>query len=49
MQRRRLGPGDIHVGEIGLGCMSMSWAYLGDAPEDESIRVIHPAAFGSRY
>jgi aryl-alcohol dehydrogenase-like predicted oxidoreductase len=42
MEQRRLGT-DLSVGQIGLGCMSMSWAYIGDAPEEQSIRVIHRA------
>jgi aryl-alcohol dehydrogenase-like predicted oxidoreductase len=40
VEQRRLGSIGLSVGEIGLGCMSMSWAYMGDAPENESIRVI---------
>jgi aryl-alcohol dehydrogenase-like predicted oxidoreductase len=43
VEQRRLGSTGPTVGEIGLGCMSMSWAYLGDAPEDESIAVIRRA------
>jgi aryl-alcohol dehydrogenase-like predicted oxidoreductase len=42
MEQRRLGT-DLSVGQIGLGCMSMSWAYIGDAPEEQSISVIHRA------
>jgi len=41
MERRRLGP--LTVGAIGLGCMPMHWAYLGDADDRTSIRVIHRA------
>jgi aryl-alcohol dehydrogenase-like predicted oxidoreductase len=40
---RTLGSSAIAVGEIGLGCMPMNWAYVGDASEAESIRVIHRA------
>jgi len=43
MERRALGASGISVGEIGLGCMPMNWAYIGDASEAESIRVIHRA------
>jgi aryl-alcohol dehydrogenase-like predicted oxidoreductase len=43
MERRALGASGIGVGEIGLGCMPMNWAYIGDASEAESIRVIHRA------
>jgi aryl-alcohol dehydrogenase-like predicted oxidoreductase len=42
MEQRRLGT-DLSVGQIGLGCMPMSWAYIGDAPEEQSISVIHRA------
>jgi aryl-alcohol dehydrogenase-like predicted oxidoreductase len=42
MEQRRLGA-HLSVGQIGLGCMSMSWAYIGDASEEQSIRVIHRA------
>ena len=38
-----LGASGIGVGEIGLGCMPMNWAYIGDASDAESIRVIHRA------
>ena len=31
------------MGEIGLGCMPMNWAYVGDASDTESIAVIHRA------
>jgi aryl-alcohol dehydrogenase-like predicted oxidoreductase len=43
MEQRALGATGIGVGEIGLGCMPMNWAYIGDASEAESIRVIHRA------
>lgn len=43
MNTRTLGSSAIAVGEIGLGCMPMSWAYAGDSSEAESIRVIHRA------
>jgi aryl-alcohol dehydrogenase-like predicted oxidoreductase len=43
MERRPLGSSGLEVSLIGLGCMPMSWAYLADAPEEESIRVIHRA------
>lgn len=44
MRTRTLGAGGPAVGAIGLGCMPMSWAYLGaDEDEDGSIRTIHRA------
>lgn len=43
MRRRRLGVGGPEVGAIGLGCMPMSWAYLGGGSERESIDVIRRA------
>lgn len=43
MNARILGSSEIVVGEIGLGCMPMNWAYVGDSSETESIRVIHRA------
>jgi aryl-alcohol dehydrogenase-like predicted oxidoreductase len=43
MARRPLGSSGMAVSRIGLGCMPMSWAYVGDASEEESIRVIHRA------
>ena len=43
MRTRTLGSSAIQVGEIGLGCMPMNWAYVGDASETESIAVIHRA------
>jgi aryl-alcohol dehydrogenase-like predicted oxidoreductase len=43
MDTRTLGSSAIVVGEIGLGCMPMNWAYVGHSSETESIRVIHRA------
>jgi aryl-alcohol dehydrogenase-like predicted oxidoreductase len=43
MNTRMLGSSGIAVGEIGLGCMPMNWAYVGDSSETESIQVIHRA------
>jgi aryl-alcohol dehydrogenase-like predicted oxidoreductase len=44
MNIRTLGSSGREVGAIGLGCMPMSWAYVGDeTSEEESIRVIHRA------
>ncbi len=43
MNTRTLGSSAITVGEIGLGCMPMNWAYVGDPNEAESIQVIHRA------
>ena len=43
MNTRTLGSSTIAVGEIGLGCMPMSWAYVGESSESESIAVIHRA------
>jgi aryl-alcohol dehydrogenase-like predicted oxidoreductase len=43
MNTRMLGSSGISVGEIGLGCMPMNWAYVGDSSETESIQVIHRA------
>ena len=43
MNSRALGSSGLSVGEIGLGCMPMNWAYVGDASETESIQVIHRA------
>lgn len=42
---RQLGSSGIAVGEIGLGCMGMSWAYgvEADRNDDTSIVVIHRA------
>jgi aryl-alcohol dehydrogenase-like predicted oxidoreductase len=41
METRSLGP--FRVGAIGLGCMPMHWAYLGDADDRRSLGVIHRA------
>ncbi|HSL12536.1 MAG TPA: aldo/keto reductase [Actinomycetota bacterium] len=41
MDARDLGP--LRVGAVGLGCMPMHWAYLGDADDRSSIEVIHRA------
>src|SRR2546428_1470718 len=44
MQTRALGSRSLEVGEIGLGCMPMSWGYVGDATsEDKLIAVVHRA------
>lgn len=43
MNTRTLGSSGIAVGEIGLGCMPMNWAYVGDSSETESIAVIRRA------
>ncbi|MBD5606328.1 MAG: aldo/keto reductase [Candidatus Eremiobacteraeota bacterium] len=42
MQTRRLGTQGLAVGEIGLGCMGMSYAY-GTPDDAESIATIHRA------
>ncbi|MBA3993288.1 MAG: aldo/keto reductase [Cyanobacteria bacterium DS2.3.42] len=42
MQYRDLGTAGLKVSAIGLGCMSMSWAY-GSPDEAEGIRTIHRA------
>jgi aryl-alcohol dehydrogenase-like predicted oxidoreductase len=42
MKSRQLGSHGPRVGEIGLGCMGMSWAY-GAGDEAESARVLHRA------
>lgn len=43
MEQRALGRSGLQVSRIGLGCMSMSWAYFGGGSQDESIRTIHRA------
>jgi aryl-alcohol dehydrogenase-like predicted oxidoreductase len=43
MQTRTLGASGLEVGEIGLGCMPMSWGYAGGGTDVESIEVIHRA------
>jgi aryl-alcohol dehydrogenase-like predicted oxidoreductase len=43
MNTRTLGSSGLTVGEIGLGCMPMNWAYVGDSSETESIAVISRA------
>ena len=41
MPARRLAGRE--VGAIGLGCMTMSWGYLGDGTDEEAVRVIRRA------
>jgi aryl-alcohol dehydrogenase-like predicted oxidoreductase len=41
MKQRRIG--DRLVGEIGLGCMGMSWAYGSGASESDAAAVLHRA------
>src|SRR5213592_1598384 len=43
MRTRTLGSSGLEVGEVGLGCMPMSWAYVGDGSDVESVDVIHRA------
>lgn len=44
MKKRNLGSTGKSVGELGLGCMGMSWAYAESGRDDsESIAVIHAA------
>jgi aryl-alcohol dehydrogenase-like predicted oxidoreductase len=43
LRKRRLGSTGVEVSELGLGCMPMSWAYVGQATEEESLRVLHRA------
>ncbi len=43
MRTRRLGAGGPEVGEIGLGCMPMNWAYLAEHSDEQSVGVIHRA------
>lgn len=41
IEKRRLGPDDLSVGALGLGCMGMSWAYAGSGRDDqESVATI---------
>ncbi|MBL4868832.1 MAG: aldo/keto reductase [Pseudomonadales bacterium] len=42
MKKRPLGSTGLEVNEIGLGCMSMSWAY-GKPNKEESIRTLKGA------
>ena len=42
LKTRRLGTQGLEVSELGLGCMSMSWAY-GTPDDAESIATIHRA------
>jgi aryl-alcohol dehydrogenase-like predicted oxidoreductase len=42
MRRRALGSSGVTVGEIGLGCMPMDWAYL-ETSDDDPTAVIHRA------
>ncbi len=42
LQTRKLGTQGLEVSELGLGCMSMSWAY-GTPDDEESIATIHRA------
>lgn len=43
MEQRVLGSSGIVVAEIGRGCMSMSWAYVGDGTDEESAAVVRRA------
>jgi aryl-alcohol dehydrogenase-like predicted oxidoreductase len=43
MKKTVLGTSGPSVSVLGLGCMGMSFAYSGDAPEAESIATIHRA------
>ena len=44
LSTRRLGADGPAITSIGLGCMSMSWAYyLGERDDDESVRVVRRA------
>ncbi len=42
MEYRELGKAGLKVSSIGLGCMSMTWAY-GSPDEEEGIKTIHRA------
>ena len=43
MKTRTLGNGNLHVSEIGMGCMGMSWSYGEAKPEAEMIALIRAA------
>ncbi|MFI1725054.1 aldo/keto reductase [Streptomyces sp. NPDC020489] len=44
MERRTIGAAALSVGEVGLGCMPMSWAYSGSRQRgEESVRAVHRA------
>ena len=43
MENRKLGGQGLEVSAIGLGCMSMSWAYGPAADESQAISVLHRA------
>jgi len=42
LQKRKLGTQGLEVSALGLGCMSMSWAY-GTPNDEESVATIHRA------
>jgi aryl-alcohol dehydrogenase-like predicted oxidoreductase len=43
MKQRTLGNSGIRVGEMGYGCMGLTWAYGEPAHEQEAIELIHRA------
>ncbi|MDD2469096.1 MAG: aldo/keto reductase [Desulfobulbus sp.] len=43
MQQRRLGNSDLHLSEIGLGCMGMSFGYGPSAEKSEMMQLIRKA------
>jgi aryl-alcohol dehydrogenase-like predicted oxidoreductase len=43
MQKRRLGPGNLEVSAVGLGCMGMSFGYGPAADEQEMISLLRSA------